>query len=393
MRAKLFLLVGLAAFLVSSTDGLTQPGDRGFQSDKGGFRISSGGRGFGNFDPNELFNRMAGGKDVWSRADTDPRMQGWFDRIAAQIGVTNGQITRQQYLDYSAQRAAERGGRSGFGTPPSGGPASSATPGPSTDNRGGPGGRGNPDSWAEGLFRRLDTNGDGYLNNDEMPEALRSEREKWDTDHNGLIDLNEFKAYIQARMQQSQPDRGDRSDPSGLTGPTSSPGSSTPASPAQEERKPVVYRPGRLPKELPSWFIQLDTDQDAQIGLYEWKVSGRPLEEFQRMDRNQDGFLTVEEVLHYEKERAARSSEGEQGSWDSGREGASGGNWGRDGGFGGPPRGGFGGPRGGWGSQDRGGPRGPRGGFGGPRGDRGNQDGGGPRGDRGGRRPRGDRDR
>jgi hypothetical protein len=126
----------------------------------------------------------------------------------------------------------------------------------------------------------------------------------------------------------------------------------------------VVYRPGKLPRELPSWFFQLDTDQDAQIGLYEWKVSGRSIEEFQRMDRNQDGFLTVEEVLYYEKERAARSSEGQQGSWDNGRDGGfggnggrdggSGGNWGRDGGFRGPPRG----PRGDFGD----GPRGPRGG-------------------------------
>jgi hypothetical protein len=55
-----------------------------------------------------------------------------------------------------------------------------------------------------------------------------------------------------------------------------------------------------LPKELPPWFKQLDTNHDAQIGLYEWKVSGRPLSEFQAMDRNNDGFLTVEEVLAYE---------------------------------------------------------------------------------------------
>jgi hypothetical protein len=60
-----------------------------------------------------------------------------------------------------------------------------------------------------------------------------------------------------------------------------------------------VYRPGSLPAGLPDWFVQLDTDRDAQIGLYEWRKSGRPLEEFQAMDRNNDGFLTVEEVLWY----------------------------------------------------------------------------------------------
>jgi len=76
----------------------------------------------------------------------------------------------------------------------------------------------------------------------------------------------------------------------------------TPAAPAEEERKPpVAYRVGKLPKELPAWFTQLDTDQDAQIGLYEWKASGRSIEEFRKIDRNNDGFLTVDEVLRYEK--------------------------------------------------------------------------------------------
>jgi hypothetical protein len=77
-----------------------------------------------------------------------------------------------------------------------------------------------------------------------------------------------------------------------------------------EERRPVVYRAGHLPPGLPDWFAQLDTDHDAQIGLYEWKHSGRPLEEFRAMDRNNDGFLTVEEVLWYlarEKDRQAKA--------------------------------------------------------------------------------------
>jgi hypothetical protein len=63
--------------------------------------------------------------------------------------------------------------------------------------------------------------------------------------------------------------------------------------------RPIVYHSHNLPKELPAWFAQLDTNHDAQIGLYEWKVSGRPIAEFLRMDRNNDGFLTVEEVLLY----------------------------------------------------------------------------------------------
>src|SRR5262249_937985 len=66
------------------------------------------------------------------------------------------------------------------------------------------------------------------------------------------------------------------------------------------DRRPVVvYRAGSLPKDIPLWFAQLDTDQDAQISLYEWRKSGRSIEEFKAMDRSGDNLLTVEEVLLY----------------------------------------------------------------------------------------------
>jgi hypothetical protein len=39
-----------------------------------------------------------------------------------------------------------------------------------------------------------------------MPESLRTELGKWDTNKDGFIDLNEFKAYAQARPQQPAAD-------------------------------------------------------------------------------------------------------------------------------------------------------------------------------------------
>src|SRR5205085_4502650 len=131
-------------------------------------------------------------------------------------------------------------------------------------------------------------NGDGLLNNDEMPESLRIEREKWDANKDGFIDLAEFKAFFQARMQQVQTERAGGQQGGLLIVPTQD---------EEDEPKPVVYRAGKLPKDIPSWFVQLDTDGDGQIGLYEWKNSGRSLQEFQAMDRNGDGFLTIDEVM------------------------------------------------------------------------------------------------
>jgi hypothetical protein len=65
----------------------------------------------------------------------------------------------------------------------------------------------------------------------------------------------------------------------------------------EEDKRPSVVRAGKLPKELPAWFREADTDGDAQIGLYEWRAKGWPIEQFRQMDRNNDGFLTVDEVL------------------------------------------------------------------------------------------------
>lgn len=364
MNLKLLLLTGFAGFLLSSPDLLAQPGGadnaRGPQDSRGGSPGGPGGGRFGGGDPSQFFNQMSGGKDVWSRADTPPFMQRVFDRIAAQVGATNGQITRQQFLAYQQQRSAGGGGRGPGSQPPDAGGNSG---GPGQGFGGGfRGRRGNPDSTPEGMFQRLDQNGDGYLNYDEMPEDLRVERQKWDTDRNGLIDLNEFKAFYQARVQPLVTSNGGRSPVDSWQN------YSYDDSPSEEERKPpVVYRPGKLPKELPSWFSDLDTDHDGQVALYEWKASGRSLEEFDGLDRNKDGFLTVDEVLRsVNKGKENADQQGDQQNFAFNPYDFRGNRfWGRGGGF---P--GFGG---------RGG--GPPGYFGGR--DRGNRDSGGPRGGRG----------
>jgi len=286
-------------------------------------------------------------------------MQGMFDRWAQRMGITDGKITRQQFSNGMQQRF---GG--GGGGPPGGGA----------------GNGGNNADRAEAMFRRFDTNGDGVLNNDEMVgplEALRTERDKWDTDGNGLIDLTEFKAYFQARVQQMAADRNAAGNSTEWLGGV--PGEATPA--PQEDTKPTVYRAGKLPPGLPAWFEQLDTDHDAQIGLYEWKVSGRPIEEFVNMDRNGDGFLTVEEVLYFTKGSGSPAPNGNAGANGQPPVGSSafgdGGGarqnfYSGPGGGGGRGRGGQGGGPGGWnGGGNRGGGGGGNGG-GGNRGQRNN---------------------
>src|SRR5262249_18277951 len=260
--------------------------------------------------PNEYFTRKARGGEVWYRADSPgPLTQASFDRIAARLGITNGQITREQYMTYVRQREAERTGSARPGAAGAERPAPRSESPSSPARRDGAREGNNTDAFVDVSFHRLDRNGDGLLSFDEMPEALRSERSTWDANRDGFIDRDEYRAYYRARLQQGVTERAARrGSPSWQDGGRGA--SAGPVGQDEEDRKPAAYRVGKLPKELPSWFAELGTDKDGQIGLYEWKVSGRPITEFQQMDRNDDGFLTVEEVLRYMRQLQDRSGPG-----------------------------------------------------------------------------------
>jgi Ca2+-binding EF-hand superfamily protein len=254
------VLTGMVALLVAASNGSSQTDMKGMK--------------FGGVDLNEFFSGISNGKDVITRADVNPRSQHLFDKMSKRLGITNGQISRDQFRHYmmdKSQQLRERG---------DGPPGSSAS--------------------AEKKFRQLDTKGDGVLNFDTMPADLRDELTMWDSKGNGLIDLDQFKAFMDAKTKQRLVDD-QRSANAKFSPPTN--GRSTPTPARDDKRKPVIYRYDNLPKDLPGWFKELDTNHDGQIALYEWKASGKSLDEFVRMDRNKDGFLTVDEVLFYEAQK------------------------------------------------------------------------------------------
>jgi Ca2+-binding EF-hand superfamily protein len=217
------------------------------------------------------FDVLSGGQGVWRYDDIPHKpLRDMFERIAGRLGVADGQITRDQFVRYAQQYLVE-GASPSWKSPAETGPQAEAAK----------------------TFRDLDRNGDGVLSHDEMSETLRAEWRRWDTNRDGFIDLNEYLDYFYARMRKVIAEGGFPGQP----------GPGRPPVPMEEanDSRPVVYRYGKLPPGIPAWFTQLDTDCDAQLGLYEWKYSGRPLGEFEAMDRNGDGFLTVTELVRFLK--------------------------------------------------------------------------------------------
>jgi hypothetical protein len=145
------------------------------------------------------------------------------------------------------------------------------------------------DAELEAAFRAHRLNKDGYMTKDSSSPQLRAQWDIWDFDANGLIDATEYKAYKMAERIGWNPSKG--------------PNPFRPSW-AVEPHEPV-YRKGKLPNGLPTWFPEISSgNEEPQIFLFDWRTAGKRDEEFAAMDRNGDGILTPDEVLYFiEQER------------------------------------------------------------------------------------------
>jgi hypothetical protein len=258
------------------------------------------GGGGGGLDPGAIFDRLANGRQAIAASEAkmvSAKLSEW----AQKNGARDTEITREQFVTFFNEviRPSMGGGMRPGGAPGMGGPFPGMGrpgfgPGQGPGMRPGtPGGQQVPTESpldrvkrrAEMEFRDRDDNGDGSLNTDEMPDGLRDALSQWDKDQDNQVNLAEFTAFTVAEFEAVF---GRLSD---VKGEASS------AVIDELDRRPTVYRAGKLPKELPPWFKQFDTDTDGQVALHEWRAAKQPLERFAEMDRNDDGFLMVEEVL------------------------------------------------------------------------------------------------
>jgi Ca2+-binding EF-hand superfamily protein len=276
MRAKHFGFLILAGFLITPTL-LWSQGPGGMQM--------KGGR-----DPEQLFNMFSGGADVIKISAVPEPGQTLLRNIASQAGVQGDTITRDQFRQGRQANDMQFGNRrnGGPGGPAAGPGGPGGAPG-MMFGRGGPQGGGDPRQMeieAHNQFLQLDTNHDNFISHEEADRSPKLKEnhvfEAFDTDKDGKLNFEEFKAYYIASKahDQKQPDVLD------------------------EDVRPTIFRAGKLPKELPPWFGEIDKkgDNDGQVGLDEWaKYSSKKIDEFLVMDLNNDGVLTAEEYLKFHK--------------------------------------------------------------------------------------------
>jgi hypothetical protein len=315
MRLVRFLLLGTVLTAMLTLAQAQPPGGGGPPGGDRGDRGSRGGRGGFGGSPDEMFDRIAKGQPTID-LKTNPFMKSMIERSGDPIPA-NGLVTREQFKASWEKRMAQgggrggppggdRGSRGGFGGPPAvglGGPPTTPGSDPGSD-------------WVTNLFKQADRNQDGYITMDEASDRIKPVFSQYDANGDGKIDVTEYKNGLTNSMASRAPQPGAPGGPPQSGSPPST-DSSRDRSRDRNNARVSVSRYGKLPKEAPSFFTDMDDDRDGMVGLYEWRRHERKTAEFVEMDLNRDGYLTADEWLRYNRidiEKRDRMSEDDDGT-------------------------------------------------------------------------------
>jgi Ca2+-binding EF-hand superfamily protein len=147
------------------------------------------------------------------------------------------------------------------------------------------------------MAARFDSNGDGKIEPSEfqnIPERFRGMLERNGVRVDRPVSVGDFGAQVSKGFEKMRAEReagggdpGQRRDSSRQTGGTN--GQPVPAS--------FFVMPARVKVliELSEELAKADVDQDGMVALYEWTDAGKPFEDYFKLDRNDDGFVTAQE--------------------------------------------------------------------------------------------------
>ena len=158
-----------------------------------------------------------------------------------------------------------------------------------------PGSLAQAQSLYKSFLDRFDANKDGKISRGEVPEgdlrkAFDRMAEKYQLDPKKVYARSELEQILGITPSASS----DSAAPSGSgRGRSRSRSESVPSSSATGSSASGA-RSYRALVELPDDYRKYDKDGDGQVGLYEWPKNR--IAEFLALDKNGDGFLTVEEL-------------------------------------------------------------------------------------------------
>jgi len=359
-RSKLILIPAfLIAVLFLATDATQGQGPGG-----GGFGDGRGPNPDDSF--NKLLQSYGGNGDVVEYSKIPPDVRERNNRFAQFSGgapmPTSGTISRQQYKVEFEQRmttmqskmgqggfgkgggppggggfggkeggggfGSREGGRGGFGAPT---PAPAVPGQPMVVPMGGPQapGGGNPDEFLRSSFARRDRDGDGRMTMEEASDNFRPVFQQYDANRDGVVDMNEYKPFLEAYTNTRGGNNNERSSRDQMTqygsqqnwgqqggnypppwgGPQGGPGENRGDRRDPDDARPEVYGYGKQPKGTPAYFDTLDLDKDGQLALYEWrKDTTKTIAGFAELDLNDDGYLTGVEWMRASQLKIERRS-------------------------------------------------------------------------------------
>lgn len=148
------------------------------------------------------------------------------------------------------------------------------------------------------LLERVDSNGDGVLQEDEWSEYRLQDLSAADGDSNKAITIEELTQWTaRTRRQVAAADGNDgESRPSRRS---RAPQSSTVVQGSASGRNSYRLTAVKLPSGIPAWFSQHDADGDGQVMMHEWTSNwtNAALADFNGKDSNGDGVITPTEAL------------------------------------------------------------------------------------------------
>jgi Ca2+-binding EF-hand superfamily protein len=195
----------------------------------------------------DLFGQLdANGDGIVAAEEVNPAQNREFDRLLKNGDIDgDGKLSREEYAASTKETVAPRqpGGRGGSREVRPGGPIGFPPGGP-------------PPSPRE-MLARLDRDGNGTLNGDEITPSMKENLARIDQDGNGTINEEELGRMLANRRRMA-----------GAGGPP--------------------------PGSLPVVFALLDTDRNGELSTSEIVAAGSVL---LKLDRNDDGKLSPEEVF------------------------------------------------------------------------------------------------